>query len=162
MIIVLDTGVLSGITNPNARSAEIKAMKQWAAALRAAGHTFVTPAIADYEVRRELIRRNATASLAALDTFCTLAVNRYLPISDSVLRRAAALWASARSAGKPTAPEAALDGDVILCAHVLEAGFAPGSYQVATTNTKHLSRFVDAAEWRRTSPASHTALPTFQ
>jgi hypothetical protein len=127
-------------------------MQQWAVAMRAAGHTFATPAIADYEVRRELIRKKATASLAALDRFGALAMNRYLPISDSVLRRAAELWASARSAGTPTAADAALDGDMILCAQVLEAGFAPGSYQVATTNTRHLSLFVDAAEWRTIVP----------
>ena len=90
----------------------------------------------------------ASRSLIALDTFCSVPENLYLPISDSTLRHAAQLWASARNAGKPTAAEAALDGDIILCAQVLAAGFAAGDYKVATTNTRHLTQFVDAAEWQ--------------
>lgn len=151
MIIVLDTGVLSAIVNPNAKSAEVRAMKQWAVRMRAAGHTFAIPSIAEYEVRRELVRKGASRSAAALDAFCSLPVNVFLPIADIILRRAAELWASARSAGKPTASNDALDGDVILCAQVLAAGFAPHSYVVATTNVRHLTLFVEASEWQAIS-----------
>ena len=84
----------------------------------------------------------------ALEAFCAAPENICLSISDRVLRRASALWAHARNIGKPTTGDVALDGDVILCALVLEAGYAPGTYVVATTNTKHLSLCVDAAEWQ--------------
>ena len=152
MIVVLDTNILGGISNPNARSSDIIAMIGWAADMRQAGHTFAVPAIAVYEIRRELLRNGATNSISALDRFAQTSTNIYLPISDAALTRAAQLWAQARSMGKPTASDNALDGDVILCAQVLEAGFAAGGYIVATTNTKHLSLFVDAAEWQNITP----------
>lgn len=147
MIVVLDSGVLGSIANPKAVNADVKALQQWGAEILAAGHVFCIPAIAVYETRRELVRIGATASVAELDALGAIPPNRYLPITDAVLLRASELWAQARNLGRPTAKEAALDGDVILCAQVLEAGFAPGDYVVATTNTKHLTLFVNAAEW---------------
>ena len=148
MIVVLDTGILGGITNPKARSQDVMAMITWAAKIRQAGHTFAIPAIAVYEIRREHLRKNAVNSIAALDAFAQARTNHYLPITDAVLVRAAQLWAQARTMGKPTATDSALDGDVILCAQVLEAGYDPSSYVVATTNIKHLSLFVNTALWQ--------------
>ena len=77
--------------------------------MRSAGHTFVIPAIADYELRRELIRSGLTASVAALDFFNQVASNLYLPLSDAALHHAASLWAQTRNSGKPTAKNEALD-----------------------------------------------------
>lgn len=152
MIVVLDSGVLGDIANPKASSVKVKAVQQWGAQILAAGHTFCIPAIAVYETRRELVRMKATASVAALDAIDAIPPNLYLPITDAVLWRASELWAQARSMGKQTAGNDALDGDVILCAQVLEAGYAPGSYIVATTNVKHLSLFVTADVWQNISP----------
>ncbi len=56
--------------------------------------------------------------------------------------RAAELWADARGHGESTAAEEALDGDVILAAQAQRTSGA-----VITTNTKHLSRFVDSYDW---------------
>ena len=62
------------------------------------------------------------------------------------MRTAARLWAEARNAGFPTANDTALDGDVILAAQALAlADRQP--IVVATTNTKHLERYVDARLW---------------
>lgn len=127
-------------------------MAVWALQMRTAGHVFAIPAIADYETRRELLRGGSLQSIAAHDLFCRAASNLYLSISDKMLERAADLWAQTRNRGMPTASNDALDGDVILCAQVLEAGFVSGSYIVATTNTKHLSLFVNAEEWQNISP----------
>lgn len=53
----------------------------------------------------------------------------------------------------PTATAEALDTDVILAAQVLEAAEDAGSaVVVATTNPRHLSRFVDARDWREIRP----------
>ena len=38
----------------------------------------------------------------------------YLPLTTDVMLQAAAFWAQARQTGTPTAPDPALDGDVIL------------------------------------------------
>ena len=42
----------------------------------------------------------------------------------------------------PTAPEQALDGDVILVAQALEV-----EGTIVTTNRKHLVRYVDVKDW---------------
>ena len=61
------------------------------------------------------------------------------------MRQAAAFWAQARQAGQPTAPDLALDADVILAGQA--ATIAEGDIAIATTNVGHLSRFVAAALW---------------
>jgi aspartate/glutamate racemase len=63
------------------------------------------------------------------------------------MRLATELWAETRRAGRITAPEPALDGDVILAAQALSLVRSGVDVIVATTNTRHLSWFVDAREW---------------
>jgi hypothetical protein len=65
---------------------------------------------------------------------------------------AAALWAVARSAGLPTAPPDALDGDVILAAQVVLSAVVGDIATVATDNVGHLARFVDAQPWETIAP----------
>jgi hypothetical protein len=52
------------------------------------------PEIADYEVRRELLRAKKTQGLAHLDALGSLL--EYLPITTSAMRQAALFWAQAR------------------------------------------------------------------
>ena len=101
----------------------------------------IVPEVADYEVRRELIRLDKPAGLTRLDELP--ATLEYLPITTAAMRRAAELWAHARRAGQPTADAPALDGDVILAAQALTFGV---EVVVATTNVAHLGRCVAAAE----------------
>lgn len=108
------------------------------------GARVIIPEIADYEVRRELIRAGKASSIARLDALA--AATNYLPLSTAAMRKAAELWAAARKAGKPTATEKAIDGDVILAAQALTLG--EPSVVVATTNVGHLSRFVTAQDWK--------------
>ena len=61
------------------------------------------------------------------------------------MRRAAVFWAEARQKGQPTAPDPALDADVVLAAQAVRLN-RPNMI-VATTNPKHLSRYVPAALW---------------
>jgi predicted nucleic acid-binding protein len=99
--------------------------------LRAA-NKIVIAEICDYEARRELLRRSATAQIARLDQF--IAVNTFQPIDTQSMRTVSELWAKLRNTGLPTAAEDALDGDVILAAQALQHP----DHQVATTNLKHL------------------------
>ena len=101
------------------------------------------PEIADYEVRRELLRANKAGGLARLDALAGLL--EYLPLTRAVMRQAAVLWAQARQQGRPTADDKALDGDVILAAQAITLGAT--DVVIATTNVGHLSRFAPAALW---------------
>lgn len=104
------------------------------------------PEVADYELRRELLRINSAKSIARLDELNTTLT--YVAITTAAMLKAAALWAAARSAGTPTADDKELDVDVILAAQsALLRG--PGDHViVATTNVGHLSLFIDARAWR--------------
>ena len=108
-----------------------------------AGAAIVVPEIADYEVWRELIRARHSAGLERLDAL--IGQVEFLPIETVAMRRAAALWAEARQHGRPTAPDPALDADVLLAAQA--ATLDRTDVVVATTNAKHLSRFVAAEFW---------------
>jgi hypothetical protein len=66
MIVLLDAGPLGMITNPKS-SPENEACKNWLAHLASRGFDIVIPEIADYEVRRELLRAGKDRGLARLD-----------------------------------------------------------------------------------------------
>lgn len=103
----------------------------------------IVPEIADYEVRRELLRSRRLQGLRRLDELVSRV--EYLPLTTAAMRQAAAFWADARQRGQPTADDKALDGDVILAAQVATIE-ADGI--VATTNVGHLAPYVRAALWR--------------
>ena len=133
------------ISNPNA-SIVNRECYQWMESLILRGDEVLVPEIADYEVRRELLRAQKTRGIARLDILKDSI--GYLPLTTLVMLKAAELWAQARSSGMPTADPKALDCDVILAAQALEANGI-----VATENVGHLSRFVDARHWRDTKLA---------
>jgi predicted nucleic acid-binding protein len=145
-MILLDASPLGTATNPSS-SAEVTAILDWVDAILAAGHRIIVPAIADFEVRRELERLQKKKGLARLDEFNAAEPDRYLPLSDTALRLAATLWAQARRQGKPTADPRELDCDVVLAAQALTMGVPSSDLVVATTNIGHLAQFVAAAKW---------------
>ena len=85
-IILLDAGPLGIISNPRF-SSQTLACHQWAKERLATGVQIVIPEIADYEVRRELLRANKSRSLARLNELKSAL--GYLPITTNVMLRAA-------------------------------------------------------------------------
>ena len=86
------------------------------------------PEIADFELRRELIRAGKTASISRLDAFVSAVPDRYLPLTTPDVRLASALWAQVRNQGRTTAPPDALDGDTLIAAQAIlfnPAAFRP-------------------------------------
>jgi len=144
-IVLLDSGPVGMVTHPR-RNAEVKA---WLRELLLGGTIVFVPEIVDFEVRREFLRAGKTRSVERLDAL--VAALTYLPITTPAMRQAASFWALARRQGRPTAPDLALDADVILAgqAAVLSGG---DEVIVATTNVGHLARFVDAREWQDIRP----------
>lgn len=146
MLLVLDSSPLGVLSNPVANKLTQQA-QEWAAYHQRAGNRLAVPEIADYEIRRELLRAGKVPSIARLDELC--AGLEYLPLTTKVMHDAASLWAEARNAGHPTAHPHTLDGDVLLAAQArsAQAEFAPEPVVVATTNVAHLARYTDARLW---------------
>jgi len=74
--------------------------------------------VADYEVRRNLLLHGKRNSIQRLDELKETFT--FVPITTSVMLRAADFWAAARRRGRPTADLKELDCDVILAAQALE------------------------------------------
>jgi predicted nucleic acid-binding protein len=147
LVIALDAGPL-GLLTHRKDNKEAEACRKWLASQIAASSQIVVPAIADYEVRRELIRAGKARGIFRLDEFVRASPDRYLPPTAEAFQKAAELWAKVRKEGMPTAGDEALDADVLLAAQLLTSKFASQKLVVATTNPKHIARFLDAREWQ--------------
>lgn len=146
MIVLLDSGPLGLLAHPNIRKPNVQTCNEWVLSLERDGHQVVIPEVIDYELRRELLRMGSTDAVTRLDQLAT--IFQYSVTTTSVWRRAANLWAVARRQGIPTAADAALDVDVILAAHGIELELETGlEVLAATTNARHLQRFIRADFW---------------
>jgi predicted nucleic acid-binding protein len=140
-VVLLDAAPLGWLSHPR-KHPDIKV---WVQKIMRAGYMVRVPEIADYEIRRELLRAGKTAGIQRLNLLkSTLG---YIPITTETMLRAAEFWAQARQQGLPTADDRALDGDVILAAQAAEIAELGYEAIVATSNIKHLSRFVVAQNW---------------
>lgn len=144
-LILLDSGPLGMASNPKAENISL-VCQQWLEEMLVRGEQVAIPEIADYEVRRELLRANRLNGLRRLDDLKQTL--KYIPINTETMLLAAQLWADMRNKGTPTADAKALDGDVILAA---QANLIAQDYTeviVATTNLRHLNRLTNAAHWQ--------------
>lgn len=138
MRLMLDTGVLGAICHPR-KHADVKLW--FRGILRVRGHDVFLPEVADFELRRELFRLGATASLRELDDLPSEVL--YVPIDTAMMRDAAALWASMWKTGKPLGTADALAADVILAAQARAVDAL-----MVTDNPSHLGRMVAVAAWK--------------
>lgn len=135
MRLLLDTGVLGRICHPR----KYQDVRMWFA--DAIGHhDILVSEVADYELRRELIRIGATRSLSRLDELAREL--RYVPATTATWRSAANLWAWLRRTGKATASGDGLDGDVLIAAQARAEEAV-----VVTTNPRHFEPLVHAWPW---------------
>jgi hypothetical protein len=150
-IIVLDTGPL-GLACRKPSDERLEPFRIWLFQAQAANNVVVIPEIANYELRRELLRSKKLASVDRLDRLRSSPYYSYVPLSTPAIDRAAELWADARSFGHQTAEDPGLDGDVILAAQALEYSGARDVLTVATDNSRHLGRYLDAKPWQAITP----------
>jgi predicted nucleic acid-binding protein len=146
---VLDSGPL-GLACDRRGKPRVEQITEWRIQAEANGCLIAVPAIADYEVRRELIRAGRTSALMRFDAIC--GDLPFIPLSVPALRRAAELWADVRGRGGSTAADSALDADAILAAQALSYAGIGDTLIVATDNVRHLRRFVDAQPWELIAP----------
>jgi hypothetical protein len=140
--VLLDAGPLGMLAHPRPNP-DIAA---WLQRLTDGGMKVYVAEIADYEVRRELVRAGMLKSIRRLDRM-KLSLG-YVPITTAVMLLAAELWAQARSLGAATAVDPALDGDVILAAQAVVLAQIGDPVTVATENVGHLAQFAAARSWR--------------
>jgi predicted nucleic acid-binding protein len=145
MIVLLDSGPLGMVTNPKS-SPETEACKNWLARLAQNGAEIVIPEVADYEVRRELLRAGKDRGLARLDALKRLL--GYTPITTAAMLRAAEFWAAARRMGRQSANDTSLDADMILAAQAACLDCPGDDVVIAMTNVRHLTLFASARVWR--------------
>ena len=89
---LLDAGPLSLVTHPRAEIKNTRAA-EWLVGLRSAGIAVRVPEIADYEVRRELLRAGKSKGLGRLDDLKQAL--GYLPLTTETMVLAAQFWADA-------------------------------------------------------------------
>src|SRR2546429_2890566 len=145
IVILLDSGPLGLLTNPKS-SSETRECNLWLAGLLQQEIEVKIPEIADYEVRRELLRADKHQGLKRLDDLQN--VIDYMPLTTQTMLKAAQFWAQVRKQGIPTADNKALDGDVILAAQAAIIQNDGYDVIIATTNVNHLSRLANAKQWR--------------
>ena len=102
---LLDTGPLGLVTHPNA-AIENKQATQWLQGLLQTEVAVLIPEIADYELRRELLRAGKAKSVMVLDRY--KARLGYVPLTTEAMLQAAQFWAKA-SPFDPTRKEARVD-----------------------------------------------------
>jgi hypothetical protein len=119
--------------------------RQWMERLLAGGIAVRVPEIADYELRRNLVRIRSERSLTALDSL--VARIGYVALTTVSMRKAASYWAQARWRGKAATDNKRLDGDMILCGQVSVLVDGGDDAEIATDNTRHFSHFFKAREW---------------
>lgn len=141
-VVLLDAGPLGMVTHPR-KNPEVKT---WLQQLLQRGTAVMVPEIADYEVRRELLRAGKKKGVERLDAL-KIAIG-YIPLTTETMLKAAEFWAEARRQGQPTADDKALDADVILAAQAVIIGGRGDKAVIATTNVGHLRRFVEARNWK--------------
>jgi len=133
---MLDAGPLGRVCHPR----RFEEAKRWVDRELAGGSEVYVPEVVDYELRRELLRLGAVASLRHLDALTSRAV--YLPLDTATMRSAARLWADLWGAGQPIGSADGLGADAILAAQAIKVDAT-----VVTTNAKHLGRMVRVLEW---------------
>lgn len=140
-VILLDAGPLGLVTSPSGLPIANRCA-EWLSDVLAHGRRVVLPEIADFEVRRELIRAGKLRGLGRLDGLKSIV--EYAPLTTEVMLQAAAYWAEARRRGRPTADPNELDCDVVLAAQAAAFARRGDDPVIATTNVGHLAQFVDA------------------
>lgn len=149
MRLLLDTNLLLRLCHPRKHPDVRGWFQDWLSLAQAGGYVEIAiSAAADYELRRGYLWKldrhdDERKALARLDELCGLFGVQ--PVSDTVLRDAAGMWADARRGGYSTAPERDVDWDVIIAAQAKEIPAV-----VVTSNAQHFSRYgVDARDWQK-------------
>ena len=150
MIILLDTGIVGPLTQPNSTE-ESNLILDWMYDLLAKSIIVVSSDICDYEIRRGLIQ-------AGLQDQCNDGIEKldklrdvinFLPITNKALNHASSYWAEASNISQLNAPVRDINFDLILCGtwKVLTEEYPGQEVIIATKNLRDFLRFAEADLW---------------
>ena len=148
-LILLDSGPLGMIVRAPSKPHIVRCLT-WLKTIQAAGAVVIIPDIADYEVRRELLRIRAVGSMRRLDYALDPSSGlENLALTTDAIIKGAEFRALLRQSGIPRSSPDALDADAILAGQAVLAGQPGDTVTIATTNLAHLNRFpgIDAQTW---------------
>jgi predicted nucleic acid-binding protein len=131
--LLLDSGVLSEICHGKAE----RPVRAWFERISLRHELFVSD-VADYEVRRGLVRARALRGIALLDTMPGRCIR--VAMDGTHWHRAAEIWARLANAGR--IPAKGLSGDTLLAAQALDLGAT-----IVTYNLKDFAGIVSASIW---------------
>ncbi len=126
-VVLLDSGPLGLVTNPRL-SPQGVACAEWLQSLMAERARVVVPEIADYEVRRELLRANKTEGVARLDALGQ--VQKKLvrwSISGGIPNTGATLVSGEKTVGRLTSVAADGQGGATAIGFARRSHFDPGA-----------------------------------
>lgn len=145
-MVVLDASPLGLLTNTNSENPEAIKCAEWLKSLLEKEISVCVPEIADYEIRRSLLKIDSVKAISRLDDLNSVLI--YQPITTDSMREASKYWAKARKMGKPTADDKSLDADMILIGQVTTLWHDNDEVIIATSNIKHIDLFADARQWK--------------
>lgn len=148
MIVLLDTGPLGLINNPNKKNPEAVQSKEWIKHLLRNRVSVYVSEIAYYEIRRKHIHLKNKEGIERLDNFVSSPGVGYAPITTEIIVKASELWGWARLTGQQTAQNEAIDADVILAATAIIMALEAEQVVIATTNVSDLARYTPAKNWK--------------
>ncbi|MDZ7805370.1 hypothetical protein [Thiohalophilus sp.] len=148
--VILDSSPLGLLANTNQANPDAVDCAEWLKSLLLKGVDVYVPEVADYEVRRSLLKIDATTSISKLNQLNSVLI--YQPITTEAMREASNYWATARKIGKPTADDKSLDADMVLVGQASTISGNLDQVIVATTNIKHIDNFIEARKWQDIVP----------
>lgn len=151
MIILIDSGVLGILSNPNESATTIKC-EEWLYNKIVKGCTILTSQICKYEVKRSLLlcQEQKPSQVSGIQKLAELEnLIDFIDVKPPDIETACQLWVQSIVEGIQVAPMMDVNFDIIICAQFkrLELENPGREIVIATTNLRHLQRFVKADLW---------------
>ncbi|MEB3309761.1 MAG: hypothetical protein VKJ02_05970 [Snowella sp.] len=151
MIILIDSGVLGILSNPNESAINIKC-EEWLYNKIVKGCTILSSQICKYEVKKSLLLVQEKTSFTVSGTQKLTELENlidFIDVKASDIEIACQLWVQSIVKGIQVAPSMDINFDIIICAQFrrLELENPGREVVIATTNLRHLQRFAKADLW---------------
>lgn len=150
MIILIDSGILGILSNPNESELNVKC-ENWLYEKFLRG-TILTSQVCKYEVKRSLLlNQKRNLQLAGINKLTELEnLIDFISITEEDIEIACKLWVKSIIQGIQVAPEKDINFDIMICTQWerLKKENPGREIIIATDNLRHLTRFAQAQSWQ--------------